>query len=185
MNADDKKQKISALADGDLSGTGSWQTIKHLTEDSELRGVWERYHLIGDAIRGEATRFAGRSVAQEVSRRLSAEPTVLVPDRGHRLRRAVYWARPAAGGALAAGVAILAVLAVPRFLGLERPIQGSVAVNLSGAQGGVFSGGWRHVDPLVEAKLNRFLVDHGEYVTPASVPRVLPYVSLVSYDATR
>ena len=185
MSADDKRQRVSALADGDLSDMDSSQTIRHLTEDPGLRGVWERYHLIGDAIRGEATRFQRRSVAEEVSRRLAAEPTVLVPERRHR-PKAAHWARPAAGGALAAGVAILAVLGVPRFVGPEGPGGSSVAVNLPSAQSRADGGTrWRHVDPAVEAKLNRLLVDHGEYVAPASVPRALPYASFVSYDEGR
>ncbi len=185
MSADYKKQKVSALADGDLSETETHQTIMALSEDRALRAAWERYHLIGDAIRGEALRLARRSVAEEVARRLAAEPTVLVPERLSRLKTA-RWAWPAAGGAIAAGIAILAVLAAPRFLAIDQPMGTSMALHLAPVQMGGDSGSrWRHLDPAVEAKLNRLLIDHGEYVTPGSVPRVLPYASFVSYEAGR
>jgi len=186
MSADYKKQEVSALTDGGLSEAETHQTIRALSEDPELRVAWERYHLIGDAIRGEALRLARRSVADEVARRLATEPTVLAPRHLPRLRTG-HWTRPVAGGALAAGVAILGVLAAPRFLGIDQPAGPSMALNMTPVQAAADAGAsrWRHVGPAVEAKLNRFLVDHGEYVTPASVPRVLPYASFVSYEAGR
>jgi len=85
------KEKLSALMDGELDGQLADRTIKAITEEEELKQVWDAYHLIGDAMRDNS--HVSVNVRQRVATRLAAEPTVLAPRRwyapvsGHFARR--------------------------------------------------------------------------------------------------
>jgi sigma-E factor negative regulatory protein RseA len=185
MNGDDQKEQISSFLDGALDHWAGGRTIGHLEDDQALRGVWDRYHLIGDIMRGEGARPRAEGIAEAVSRRIAEEPAVLAPRNLARrgLRR---WLRPVAGGALAASVAVVVVLKVPGLIDKEPEKVAEVGHGVAPVRQMVGPGTrWRHVDPEVESRLNRYLVDHGESAARGPVPRVLPYASFVSYDEGR
>lgn len=69
--------KLSAWMDGELEGEHARRLPSQLKRDAGLRGNWDCYHLIGDALRGvQRPDLCARICAQ-----LDAEPTVLVPQR--------------------------------------------------------------------------------------------------------
>ena len=181
---DGEKERVSALLDGELPAGEAGRVLGTVSAHEELRGAWDRYHLIGDVMRGEAARPGSRGIADVVAERIRQEPTVLSPPVRTTFRPP-RWLRPAAGGALAASVAVAAVLLAPSIVpgpGLDSPVaQAPVPATQVGGDGTR----WRHLDPEAESDLNRYLVDHGEYVAPGAVHRVLPYASFVSYDAGR
>jgi sigma-E factor negative regulatory protein RseA len=186
MNDGDREQ-VSSLVDGAVSGSRAAELLGLLSGRPDLRRAWDRYHLIGDAMRGEASRPRARGIADAVAERIRSEPTVLAP-RARTAFQAPRWLRPAAGGALAASVAVAAVLMAPGLMNnpppqeamakAEAPAPAARRATQDGTR-------WRQVEPEVESKLNRYLVDHGEYLSPGAVPRVLPYASFVSYDTGR
>lgn len=96
--------QLSALLDGELHADEARFLLRRLQHDGELNAQWERWQLLGDALRGNALApapqgFAARvsvAVAREAEARGSASRS-----RGTLLR----WG----GGALAASVAALAV----------------------------------------------------------------------------
>jgi sigma-E factor negative regulatory protein RseA len=181
---DGEKEKVSALLDGELPPGEVGRVVGSISAHGELREAWDRYHLIGDVMRGEAARTASRGIADAVAERIREEPTVLSPPVRTTFRPP-RWLRPAAGGALAASVAVAAVLLAPNIVpqpGLDNPVVRTTAPATPVGGDGTR---WRHLDPEVESDLNRYLVDHGEYVAPGAVHRVLPYASFVSYDAGR
>ncbi len=108
---DHQRQALSALVDGELPASQAGGLLDALGRDPELRDQWERYHLIGGALRGEAASLAYREIAERTRARIAAEPTVLAPAAA-RPRRPSRLA-PFAGVALAASAAFLAVFAVP------------------------------------------------------------------------
>lgn len=110
MTSDETGEQLSALVDGALSARDSDQLLAALSADEDLRTRWRRYHLIGDALRGEPV---GRNVADRVRAAVAAEPTALAPRRVHA-RAMPRWLVPAAGLAAAASVGALTVLLVPR-----------------------------------------------------------------------
>jgi sigma-E factor negative regulatory protein RseA len=73
-------ERISALMDGESDRSEVAQVVRQMKEQEALRETWSTYHLIGDAMRGE--RCTDTRVAQGVSAKLAAEPTVLAPRRG-------------------------------------------------------------------------------------------------------
>jgi len=184
MTGEDQKEQISSFLDGELDHWSRGRAIDHLKGREALRQVWDRYHLIGDVMRGEGSRPRAEGIADAVARRIASEPTVMAPGN-LTPRTPRRWVLPVAGGALAASVAVV-VLNVPGLIG-------SRAVQVAAAGGGAATAHqtlmpgtrWRHVDPEVESRLNRFLMDHGDSLAPGPVPRVLPYASFVSYDEGR
>lgn len=183
------RETLSALIDGELSSNEISKTVGKLTESADLCGYWDRYHVIGDVIRGEAICSEYRQIADAVRDRLRDEPAILAPPRrsGHRLRP--QWIKPAAGSALAASVAAIALLAAPQFIN-DDPSQSPVLTNantppperLYAAQSGTR---WNLGKPDVESKLNAYLVNHQEYAPSRSVKGMMPYVTFVSYDMGR
>lgn len=77
-------ERISAFMDGELEDHEAAGQVRRLKEDPELRVAWDTYHLIGDAMRGEAGYSSGLAV--KISARLAAEPTVLAPRPVTQLR---------------------------------------------------------------------------------------------------
>ena len=109
------RERLSALADGELDGAdvatacGAWRA------DAELRRTWHAWHAIGDALRSDdlaCDAAADRLFCAAVSARLRAEAVVLAPAS---LVAAAASAGPsslrsrwAVGSAVAAGVVLVA-----------------------------------------------------------------------------
>ncbi|HEV8523459.1 MAG TPA: sigma-E factor negative regulatory protein [Terriglobales bacterium] len=92
-------ERISAFMDGELEDHEAAGQVRRLKEDPELRAAWETYHLIGDAMRGEAGYSPGLVV--KIGARLAAEPTILAPRPRMQLRnvrRLVLSAAASIGG---------------------------------------------------------------------------------------
>jgi len=71
------KETLSSLMDGELSDKDAAQAMQMLGNDDQLKAAWQEYHLIGDALRGNALLQV--DVREQVSVALQAEPTVLAP----------------------------------------------------------------------------------------------------------
>ena len=98
------KETISAFIDGEFEGDGLHSRLGQLRADPDLRGAWDVYHLIGDAIRGQV----GPEIAARVVARLREEPTVLAP----RLRKKTTVERIGWYGLYAAASAAAVVVVV-------------------------------------------------------------------------
>ncbi len=74
-------EKLSALMDGELDRESATNAIKALGASSAEREDWDCYHLIGDALRGNAADMTPRNTActAAIFARLAAEPTILAP----------------------------------------------------------------------------------------------------------
>ena len=97
------KENLSALMDGELADKDAEPLITHLNKDQALQVAWREYHLIGDALRGNALLQV--DVSEQVRSALVQEPTVLAPRRMQR-----RGARPVARFAVAASVALAGVV---------------------------------------------------------------------------
>ena len=182
------RESLSALVDGELSAVKISKVVKQLAESDDLRGQWDRYHVIGDCIRGEEIRSEYRAIADRVQNRLRDEPAILSPPRAASPSQP-QWVKPAASAALAASVAAIAMLAAPQFINESEPPNPSLAESpatdtqkLYAAQSGTR---WNLSKPDVESKLNAYLVNHQEHLPSGSVKSMLPYVTFVSYDTGR
>ena len=117
------KERLSALADGELDPAASSTTCEAWARDAALRADWHAWHLIGDVLRSDdlaAGPGHDRAFCAKLRTRLQAEPVVLAPapTRADPVQRR---SRPGgawtAAGAVAAGV----VLVVGTFV-VVRPV---------------------------------------------------------------
>ncbi|MCG8426640.1 MAG: sigma-E factor negative regulatory protein [Chromatiales bacterium] len=208
---DNTQQNLSALLDDELSPSEVDHLLEQMNKDQALRQAWGRYHLIGDAIRGEQTQTEVFSIAARVHESLQSEPAIVskpkpVTQESTKREGNVHWFKPAVGVALAASVAGAAVMIMPDFaLNPDSTNQPSQLANTNSVptvsksatlqqvaanrpQGYVLSSGtrWKNLSqPEIESKLNRYLINHNELASPAGMTSVLPYASFVSYDSNR
>ena len=103
------REQVSAFLDGELPNSETELLLKRLTRDGELRESFGRYALIGEALRGPGPLMA-KGFAVRVNFAIDGEP---LPANDHSSQvRAPRWWRPLAGAAVAAGVAVVAVVAL-------------------------------------------------------------------------
>jgi len=72
-------QEISSLMDGEMVGREADVALGACCGDEGRKRTWYLYHVIGDAMRGQAP--AALAMPDEVFRKLSAQPTVLAPRK--------------------------------------------------------------------------------------------------------
>ncbi len=187
---DKLNEQVSALLDNELSDRETASALTQLSQHPELRQKWERYHLIGDVMRGETIQLEATEVSERVRKAVDSEPSIISAPK----RTSVWksnWVRPAAGAALAASVAAVAVISAPGFLGIDEPERTQLAAtNISTAttvpRQNISGTRWNNLkQPSLESRLNGYLVDHSEYVSPGTGIGVMPYATFVGYDSSR
>jgi sigma-E factor negative regulatory protein RseA len=70
------KEQLSALMDGDLSDI---EVLNELGTDPALQDTWSRYHLIGDAMRGDLPVNLQLDLSDSIMLALEDEPVILAP----------------------------------------------------------------------------------------------------------
>jgi len=205
MSEAKREQQLSILMDDELDRDQLGRTLDDLSGDRELRALWDRYHLIGDALRGEPLSRETLEVADRVRERLDAEPapTVLprvaplsrLPRIPHRIPH--RWVTPLAGSALVASVATVALISGGWLGGgglggapaepLQLAEQQSPAPLLYRDRSGTYWSLRRPEadSPGVETKLNSYLVNHQEYAPVSRMKVGAPHVTFASYDSLR
>ncbi|HYN76229.1 MAG TPA: sigma-E factor negative regulatory protein [Lamprocystis sp. (in: g-proteobacteria)] len=189
---DEHVSQLSALVDGELLPRHALTLFAAVERDPALAAAWERYHLIGQVVRGGRVQPDARGIAAAVREQLRAQPRLLVP------RAAVIpprvWRPPFAGAALAAAAVLLAVFAVPSLYQGPDPV---AALALPAASPlGTASGPRREDAPNtarrwqtdrsdLAGKLDLFLVNHQEAAPATGVKGMLPYATLVGYETGR
>jgi sigma-E factor negative regulatory protein RseA len=103
------REQVSAFLDGELPANESELLLKRLARDGELREVFGRYALYGEAAREGGASHLSRGFAERVNRAIDGELQVAPRVMAVAGRR---WWRPVAGAAIAAGVAAVSVLAL-------------------------------------------------------------------------
>lgn len=181
-----QRQHLSALVDGEIDAVLLHPTLSALESNPDLAETWERYHLIGQALRREPVRPEYRQIAPRVRQCIANEP---VPIARRAVRRPSRLG-PFAGAALAAAAAFLAVFAVPQLFGpdLSRPGPAVTVASVSPpARFELTQAGqrWNLEEPELKSKLDRFLVSHQAYSTASGIKGFLPYATVVGYEAGR
>ena len=190
MSARDE-ESISALMDGELSVPDEAQAVDGLLGRAELRERWARYHMVRAVLRGELDAGIDYALQASVRRRLAGEPAHVLPVRRMRsMRRAIV--APAAGLALAASVATMAILGIrgENDAAPPRPVDvATVAAPETAAPA-------RAATPATlpirgearpaaydarQSRLNRYLVRHSEYLG-GGMRGMLPYARIVGQE---
>lgn len=165
---DDPKHQLSALIDGELEASTARFVLRRLEHDHELAGQWQRWHLIRDCMRRQATPPLRADFAARIQAALEVERQPRVAAwRGNVLR----WA---GGGAIAASVALAALLAIPASAPLpEAP--SAVAVQPA-APGEVA------ISALTERDLRPDLAPVTQTVSATAMPERFGYGPAVQVD---
>ncbi|MGH8282868.1 MAG: sigma-E factor negative regulatory protein [Gammaproteobacteria bacterium] len=181
------REQVSALADDELPAGEHELLTRRFAAEKYLSICWERYHLIGEAMRKALPHVDTRGFADRIMAALDEEP-------GEEKRRSLggYFGRIAAGVAVAASVAVVALIGlrhdgarmqsasapseiVPQALPLQtRPV----------AYGMVNNADWNGNSPEVQAELNNYIINHNEISAVLSQQDMLPYFYIATY-ATR
>ncbi len=200
---DKLNEQVSALIDNELSNHETSSVLAQLSQQPELRQKWERYHMIGDVMRGEALNPHANSISERVKKQIELEPAIISIPKKDRFWKS-NWAKSAAGAALAASVASVVVLNAPGFIGLNETAQPNIAANIPNkpvqpivtvaninnvvpatARYQTIPGTrWKNLkEPSLENRLNGYLVNHSEFAAPGTGIRVMPYATFVGYDS--
>ncbi len=75
------KNELSALIDNELNIDESARILNAAKSNNEVRSAWKHYHLIGDAMRGDAEM--ADDFSSRVMQALDSEPTVLAIKKTH------------------------------------------------------------------------------------------------------
>ena len=181
--SDTINEQVSAFVDGELPDAERELLQRRLAGDDELQATWQRYHLIRDAMREDLPEFIARKAdtafMQDEGLSLDSTPTsVTILQR---------FAKPAAGFAIAASVAMLAVVGV---LYNNDSLSPPSSVQIADTQPAklpdnfviVPRSGWQSAKPAVVSHLNGYLVDHSSYAGFGTSQSIIPYSRVAGYD---
>lgn len=176
-------EQVSAFVDGELPDAERELLQRRLAGDGELQATWQRYHLIRDAMREDLPEFIARKAdtAFMQDEDLSLDST---PASVTILQRFI---KPAAGFAIAASVAMLAVVGV---LYNNDSLSPPSSVQIADSQPAklpdnfviVPRSGWQSAKPAVVSHLNGYLVDHSSYAGFGTSQSIIPYSRIAGYD---
>lgn len=160
-----REEQLSAFVDDELDAAEAELLVRQLAGDAELRKTAMRYSMAGDVMRGELADGDPGAFAERVSRAVGEEsgPT----ERVARERR-MGWARPLAGAAVAATVAVVAILSLSTGTGPGAPDTAVVTV----PDGDPEAAPGTYVVPATISRragspdrLSRYYLNHSQYAT--------------------
>ncbi len=176
--SDSLNEQVSACVDGENDATETALLLRRLSQDDGLRSRWARYHLISDALKNNLPEHPSLSLADRIHQAVAQETT---PQRAFSAARLL---KPAAGFAIAASVAALAVFAVRSLPTATTPAQTQQLASVAAPpQQPRYQGTrWDRTQPEVAARLNTYMLNHSGHAETAGMQGVLPYVRIVGYD---
>ncbi|WP_085298984.1 sigma-E factor negative regulatory protein [Cognaticolwellia mytili] len=112
--SENKFETVSSVVD---SYQPNDEIIVDLLNDAHLSATWDRYHLMGDVMRGETSDVINLDLSSEIAAAIADEPTVLAPRTSDNLAakfkaKVVHLAKPFGQMAIAASAAGLMVMGV-------------------------------------------------------------------------
>ena len=174
---DSLHEQLSALVDDELIGSEHELLLKRIESDEQIYQRLARYQLISDALQSHLPDCVDPAFSERVKGLLRSEPALSSHPRLAAL------ARPVAGLAVAASVAVLAVMSV-QLTREDRSTPGQVAAVVPPA-GQYLRVNDGPTDPgrvQDDRKLDIYLVNHNEYAVNRGMQGMLPYVRIVGHE---
>ena len=112
--SENKFETVSSVVDSYQQNDESFEEILN---DSHLSATWQRYHLMGDVMRGETSDVINLELSSQIASAIADEPTILAPQprgsfTGKFKAKVVQLAKPFGQMAIAASAAGLMVMGV-------------------------------------------------------------------------
>lgn len=201
---DDYHTQLSELLDGELDETRLDECIRRLSGDESSRGRFTRYVMVRDCLRHSPPGPASVGLSDRVRVALQDEPVVLSPSA--QRHRAAKLLRPAAGLAIAASVATVAVLGLRdgQMTEQESRTASPVATETSRdrestvpAADGPGASPFQYAEAQLQAPaaqaasvsdrawMNNYLLRHNEAAGATGRTGFIPYVYIVTREPTR
>lgn len=175
---DSLNEQLSACLDGQLPEAEIDLLLRRVERDGELRQTLGRYSLVGEALRGHGAARASTGFADRVAAAMAADSGT--PDQrterssprvGRPSAPVMRWLRAAAGAAVAAGVAAVAVLSV-QTPAPEQAVLAQVPAMNTASDSYIVPA--NTVSTFVPAtRLTNYVVAHSEYSSPLGRRTVL------------
>jgi sigma-E factor negative regulatory protein RseA len=175
-------EHLSSLMDGELSRETGLFMARRLSSDEALSGTWQRYHLIRDCIRQRGERSIFMDFTACVRSALAEEEAGLASAWQRQ-----GWLKPAAGFAIAASVALMAIMAVG-----PTPQSGSPAINATESTAGPsfdspnplnaipLSQPASFNSPATNSRLNSYLLRHNQLARSTGRQGFVPFVPIIA-----
>lgn len=165
--------QLSAMFDDELASAECELLARRLSRDAELKARWERYAVIAAAIRAERGVRLNARIARRVSVIVGSEPALA--GQAAPQRRARRWLRPAAGAAVAAGVAAVSILWLQARAPSDREVAPPQLAAIPASRPSI---------PVVAARAERAPASPDSYVLPPGArgaAAVVPATELANY----
>ena len=93
------------------------ELFDEILNDSHLSATWQRYHLMGDVMRGDTSDVINLDLSSTIASAIADEPTILAPRANNNVvdklkAKVVQFAKPFGQMAIAASAAGLMVMGV-------------------------------------------------------------------------
>ena len=159
------REQISALTDDRLPQGEHELLLRRFAVDKALVRCWERYHLIGEAMRKNLPAADTRRLADRVMAEIRPEPAAVEPEQEPA---SVLFSRGLAGLAVAASVAFVAVLGLRHDARVQQTVSAPAEIVPAGAAaqqaplsyGLMNDASWEATATQVEASPRSYLVNH-------------------------
>ena len=182
-------EHLSALIDGE--NCDDKDVLEKLITDDSMKSTWQRYHLIGDCLRGNLPEKIHNNYLKDLNKVLDNEPTLLSPKKNKLFSR-----EPLIGFAIAASVATLAILNIQHRNDMpSQTISESVVMDekIIDSQFDTFSFSEVPIstaavqedtgyDLLSKRRLNNYLINHSSSRHNIKMNTALPYVRIVTIN---
>lgn len=174
------REQISALADNELPENEHELLLRRFAGERSLRLCWERYHLVGEAMRKTLPAVDTRGLADRVMASINQEaaPAAKAATGRSALGRA------AAGFAVAVSVAVAAVVGLRNDDRIQQSVAGAPAEivpqenalqAVPSSSGLVSSASWDGSAYQVQASLRGYLVNHDAMTAALTGQATPPY----------
>ncbi len=147
------RMQVSAFVDGELPENEAELLVRRLSQDAALRRQVSEYLAIGRIMRGEYSLQGSDALRERIAAELDERPLQDAMDTVVSAPSPRF-VRPAAGAAIAATVALVAIFGLGRVADVESPVPGTAVV-----ADDVVS---ETVPTMDDAELRRLLILHGE-----------------------
>ena len=163
--SDKLREQVSALADDRLPQGEHELLLRRFAVDQALLRCWERYHLIGEAMRKNLPDADTRGLAERVMTEIRPQTPAVEPEKPEPV---ILFSKALAGFAVAASVAVIAVLGLRYDTRMQQTAgaPAEIVPATSGTPGqplsyGFVSGAsWEGAAPQMQASLRSYMVNH-------------------------
>lgn len=147
------RMQVSAFVDGELPENEAELLVRRLSQDADLRKQVSEYLAIGRIMRGEYSLQGSDALRERIAAELDERPLQDPADTVVNAP-APRFVRPAAGAAIAATVALVAIFGLGRVADVDAPVADTAVVADE-----VVS---ETVPTMDDQELRRLLILHGE-----------------------